>query len=159
MTEPAQNPSGSEYADAVRAVLERAAQADAAQNAIEEPRRPVLTAAPVVASLAVVFVLVAGWNVRQWRATPEPPSPQETEAALDVSVLAAGQAVETYRREYGAFPASLQELGFPEGMRLVVEGSSFRIVGAQGPFEVDFDSEEGAAAFLAEIEAKVDAGR
>ena len=147
MERPSNPAPGSDYSDAVRQVMERAAQADAAQAPVRL-RRPVLTRPPVVAALAAVTVAVGAWNVSQWRTEPVPLPPQHVEAALDVSVLAATQAVEQYREEHGRLPTSLQELDFPPGLRLEVSGEGYRIVGEDGPFSAEIGNGEGVEAFV-----------
>ncbi|GMV03889.1 MAG: hypothetical protein AMXMBFR53_01710 [Gemmatimonadota bacterium] len=131
----------------MRQVMERAAEAEAAQGP-PPPGPPLLTRRPVVLGVALAFLGVVAWNVAHWRTAPDPLPPQQVEATLEVSVLAAAQAVEAYEAEHGMLPASLQELGFPEGMALEREGEGWAVVGEEGPFRARFDSREGTADFL-----------
>lgn len=155
MKDPAPPSSGSEYASTLRAVMERAAEVDSGEQPAP-PRRTRLTSGPVVAALAVAFVSVIAWNVVRWRARPVAPPPDEARASLDVSLLAATQAVEAYRAEHGTLPASLQELGFPEGMRLEATDTGFVIVARVGDSDVRFDGAEGIEGVLERLGVRVE---
>jgi hypothetical protein len=113
MNEP--NSSGSEYADAVRGVLERAAEIEGAAAEHATPSEPFLHRTPIVLTVFVTFVGVIGFNVWLTRRPQVPPVPPRVEeATAQVSAMIATQVVETFQEENEKLPDSLDELGLPE---------------------------------------------
>lgn len=144
--------SGSDYSDALKAVMDHAAEAEAAQErASGPPAPPLLTRGPVMAGLAVAFVGVVAWNVVVWSPPAEPLPPTEARASLNVGALAAQQAVEQYREEHGVLPSSLQELGFPEELRIEATRDGYRIVGEGGGASVVLGGDESPEALLRQL--------
>lgn len=142
---------GSDYADNIREIMDRAARTDASVPA-PPPASPVLTRGPVVAVVTAVFLLVVGYNLRTLQ-TPPPPLPvEEAEVSASLTVVVATQAVEAYRKEHGRLPASLAELGFPtEGLEYTVRGDAYEIRVVQGDAEVHTESGRPADGILSEM--------
>jgi len=145
--------TGSEYADSVLQVLERAAEADAAKGQQIEARRPVLTSGPALAVLALTFAGVIFYNVQFFKAQPEAVTPEQAELTSGISVMIATQAIEAYREEHGRLPESLAAIGFPDGsLEYRVNGEDYHLaVAMEGGEPVEFSSEEGPLGILKEM--------
>ena len=103
--------SGSEYADAVRDVLERVAQVDAAEGRIVPVKQSVLTKPPVMITVAVLFLGMVVLNLRLAQRAPEM-EVAEAEGNALMSAYLAGSVIEQYRNALGTLPESLQEVGY-----------------------------------------------
>ena len=146
--------TGAEYAKSVQDVLEHAADADSAAGRRTPPRNPFLTSGLGLCLVTVVFAGVMFYNIRLYRAQPEPLAPEEAEMASGLSLMIATQAVEAFRDEHGRLPASLAELGFPEGtVKYRVEGDEYELGAPQGSGgdTVRFSSEQGPLGILQEM--------
>lgn len=103
---------GSEYAEAIKGVLEGAATRDAPTKGKPAPRR---RPGKVVWAL-VVILLGSPWavweNYRYFR-PPGPPPVEVQERAARVMMFSAAQALEQQRRTRGSLPANLSGLLLP----------------------------------------------
>lgn len=145
-------PSGSDYADSVRDVLEHAARTDEATSRRQSPKSTTLARGPVVLVVAVVFAGVLYYNVRSFSRPPAPLPPEAAEVSAGITVMIATQAVEAYRDEHGRLPASLDELGFPtEGLEYRVDGDSYELTVSEGETTLQFSPEEGPTGILEEM--------
>lgn len=155
MTEPLPSRStGSEYAEHVRAVVERAAESEARQAVVRPPSPPALTRGPVLAVLALAFAGVVVWNASAWSQEPEPIARPIQEQALGVSLLAARQMIEDYRERHGRLPLDLAEAGVPGGaFTYRVQGlGQYELFATEGGVAVRHDSEDGAEELLRRLE-------
>ncbi len=150
-------PSGSEYADHLKAVMEHAARADA-----ERPpsrRASVLTRGPVIALLAIVFGAVVLWDVKALSRPVTPPAEPAHIAPSGMAVMAAVQGVETYRKQHGTLPASLSQAGIPDSaFDYSVSDGRYHIAAGRGNDRAEYRSEDGIGALLKQLHLPSAAG-
>lgn len=148
MTEPTTPPgSGAEYTHQIRAVMDRAAEVEAATGHRVAPQRPVLTSPPVMVLLAMTFGAVVAWNVMNWTPAPAPVVPSGADPTPELAVVVAAGLVAEHRRVHGALPASLSEVGLPEEAFVYrVDGDRFELSATAGEDTARFDSADGEAA-------------
>jgi hypothetical protein len=149
--DPQQRPSGSEYADAIKGVLERAAVAD--QDFVTVPRKPLLTRPPVVAAVAVGFLAMLALNLFNFRRSPPQPPIQVQEATAQVSLLLAVHMIQTFQEEHGQLPGSLDDIGLSadEFTYSITGGGHFLVVAGRGEATFLYDSREGPENILGDI--------
>lgn len=99
MTDPPKKLGGSDYLDAVRGVMERAAEVEDAKGSVVEAKTPILARRPVVITVTVVFIAAMFFNLRGRRSLE--PAPEAEAAAAHMSVMIAQQVVHTYQQEHG----------------------------------------------------------
>lgn len=147
--QPPPRPTGSEYAEHIRAVVERAATTAAAENTYAPTQGSGLTRAPLVVALSVAFSAVVVWNVRVWSPAPDPlPAPVQ-ERALGISLLVATQMVEQYREDRGVLPETLEEAGIPPAaFTYRRDGDEYELFASEGGVTVRYDSLDGPRSLL-----------
>ncbi len=158
MTDPQRTSNGSEYADAMRDVLERAAESDASQETSSAPREPLLQRTPVVLTVFVTFVGVMVFNVWLARSPRRLASGQAAaEATAQISVMIASQVVEAYANEHGEPPASLGDVGLPEGQ--YGPDGEYQLSVEVGNASVAYDSRTGPVGLLQQLVAPPEINR
>jgi len=154
-------PSGSDYADAMRGVLERAAEVDGAHGITASTKGPLLSRPPVVASVFIVFVGVMVFNLQSSRRKIPPIPPQAEAAAAQISVMIGTQVVEAYREEHGELPASLEDVGLEDEAYVYSRSSDghFELGAAVGSTRVRYDSREGPVSLLRAMGLPIEGNR
>lgn len=152
MDERSRSSAGYEYAEHIRAVLERAAEVKAAEGHVIVARTPLLLRTPVVILLTVGFMSVVIWNLNRWDVVPQPRPRETEEASLQISLVVASQMIEAFREENGRYPASLAEVGLPEdAFSYRVGGDSYEIFASNGGVTVRLDGDEDPVALLRQL--------
>lgn len=113
----------------------------------------VLTRRRGLGFLALAVGAALFYNSKFNNGEPEPLSPEEAQEHSGVSVMIAIQAIETYRREHGQLPESMEELGFPEGaLEYRRRGEHYEVSApVAGGEAVEYSSEEGPRGILQEL--------
>jgi hypothetical protein len=155
---PSPPPSAEKKAllDAFDTVLKsQAEERDASEREAEARRRSRASSRPLLATSAVILLVVGTYlAVMQpaWvfapRPTPESLALQE--ASLKIAMANAAQHVERFRHRNGRLPESLAEAGArsDELNYSRLGGSSYRLVGDNGPAHATFTAEESLTDFL-----------
>ena len=113
----------------------------------------ILTRRQALGLLALALGAALFYNSKLNNGEPEPLSPEEAQVNSGVTVMIAIQAIETYRREHGRLPESMEELGFPEGtLEYRIRGEHYEVSApAAGGEAVEFSSEKGPLGILEEM--------
>ena len=143
VTDPPKKLGGSDYLDAVRGVMERAAEVEDAKGSVVEAKTPILARRPVVITVTVVFIAAMFFNLRGRRSLEA--APEAEAAAAHMSVMNAQQVVHTYQQEHGELPQTLAKVGLAPDQFEYRRGPDghFELVTTLGTGSVRYDSREG----------------
>jgi hypothetical protein len=162
MTDPQRTSSGSDYADAMRDVLDRVAESNASEEAASTPKEPLLHRTPVVLTVFVTFVGVMVFNVWLARDPRRLASARSAEeATAQMSVMIASQVVDAYEQEHGEPPASLRDIGLPDGQYEYNVGpdGEYKLSVEVGNASVSYDSRTGPVGLLQQLVAPPEINR
>lgn len=117
--------------------------------------------------MGIAAMIVGALSIYVWTAPPaflqpEPyaePAPRQVDAGLRMDLYLQARKVETFRRENGRLPASLEEAGeVEEGVRYERAGGGYRLSATSAGETLVYDSGEPLSDFLGDARSVIMGG-